>query len=156
MSEEHWIWRSDHVISSDTGAGRRVLEEVLDQLKAQHWVPRDIFAVHLAMHEALVNAIVHGNKLAPDKHVHISCRIAPCLVRIEIADEGNGFDPTNVPDPTDPDRLESPTGRGVMLIKAFMSRVEFNEQGNQVALEKRRAGETVSHGRRAPSCPASP
>jgi serine/threonine-protein kinase RsbW len=142
MSDEHWIWRSDRVIPSETAAGRRVLEEVLDQLKAQRWVPRDIFAVHLAMHEALVNAITHGNQLAADKCVQVSCRMSPNLVRIEITDEGNGFDPVSVPDPTDPDRLESPTGRGVMLIKAFMSRVEFNEKGNQVLLEKRRCGES--------------
>jgi serine/threonine-protein kinase RsbW len=138
MSEEHWIWRRDHVIPSDTAAGRRVLCEVLRELEARHWSRRDVFAVHLAMEEALVNAIKHGNRLDPDKHVRISCRMSPELIRVEISDEGAGFDPTSLPDPTDPDRLECPGGRGVLLMKAFMSRVEWGGSGNRVLLERKR------------------
>jgi serine/threonine-protein kinase RsbW len=138
MSQEQWIWRRDHVIPSDTAAGRRVLSEVLRQLELRRWCPRDIFAVHLAMEEALVNAITHGNRLDPDKHVRISCRMSPELIRVEISDEGPGFDPTTVPNPTDPDRLECPSGRGVLLMKAFMSRVEWGGSGNRVLLERKR------------------
>lgn len=138
MSEEQWIWRRDHVIESDTAAGRRVLDEVLQELQARHWCQRDVFAVHLAMEEALVNAIIHGNRLARDKHVRISCRMSPELIRVEISDEGPGFDPDALPDPTDPERLGCPGGRGVMLIKAFMSRVEWGGSGNRVLLEKDR------------------
>jgi serine/threonine-protein kinase RsbW len=138
MSEEQWIWRRDHVIESDTAAGRRVLDEVLQELQARHWCQHDVFAVHLAMEEALVNAIIHGNRLARDKHVRISCRMSPELIRVEIADEGPGFDPDTLPDPTTPDRLGCPGGRGVMLMKAFMSRVEWGESGNRVVLERRR------------------
>jgi len=138
MSEERWIWRRDHVIPSDTAAGRRVLNEVLQELQARHWSPHDVFAVHLAMEEALVNAITHGNRLDPQKQVHICCRMSPRLVRVEISDEGPGFDPSTLPDPTDPDRLELPSGRGVMLMKAFMSRVEYGGPGNRVILEKER------------------
>ena len=92
MSEQ-WIWRCDHVIPSDAAAGRQVLEELLDQLEAQHWRQHDIFSVHLAMEEALVNAIHHGNRLDAGKRVHVSCRISPDRVRVEITDEGRGFDP---------------------------------------------------------------
>ena len=138
MSEEQWIWRRDHVIESDTAAGRRVLDEVLQELQARHWCQRDVFAVHLAMEEALVNAIIHGNRLARDKHVRISCRMSPELIRVEISDEGPGFDPDALPDPTDPDRLGCPGGRGVLLMKAFMSRVEWGGSGNHVLLEKDR------------------
>ena len=138
MSEEHWIWRRDHVIESDTAAGRRVLDEVLQELQARHWCQRDVFAVHLAMEEALVNAIIHGNRLARDKHVRISCRMSPELIRVEISDEGPGFDPDAIPDPTDPERLQCPGGRGVLLMKAFMSRVEWGGSGNCVLLEKER------------------
>jgi serine/threonine-protein kinase RsbW len=138
MSTEQWIWRRDHVIPSDTAAGRRVLDEVLAELEARHWSQHDVFAVHLAMEEALVNAIKHGNRTDPDKQVRVRCRMSPKLIRVEICDEGPGFNPESLPDPTDPDRLECPGGRGVMLMKAFMSRVEFNEQGNRVLLEKRR------------------
>lgn len=138
MSQPQWIWQCDRTIPSETAAGRQILDEVLQQLKAQHWLPHDVFSVHLAMHEALVNAILHGNRLDAAKRVHVSCRLGPELVRIEIADEGEGFSPNCVPNPTDPDRIESPNGRGVMLMRAFMSQVDYNDRGNCVVLEKRR------------------
>ena len=136
--KQPWIWRRDHMIPSDTGAGRRVTDEVLREMEAQDWIPHDIFGVHLAMEEALVNAIRHGNRMDVAKQVHVSCRMSPELIRIEITDEGAGFNPDAIPDPTNPDRLESPSGRGVMLMKAFMSRVEYSATGNHVVLEKQR------------------
>ena len=57
-------------------------------------------------------------------------------IRIEITDEGRGFDPSALPDPTCGDHLHAPCGRGVMLMRAFMSRVEFNARGNAVIMEK--------------------
>jgi serine/threonine-protein kinase RsbW len=138
MSEQ-WIWRCDHVIPSDTMAARRVLDEVLQALESQHWQQRDVFSVHLAMEEALVNAIHHGNHLDTAKHVRVICLVSPDRVRIEIIDEGGGFAPAAVPDPTCPERLHTCCGRGVMLMKAFMSRVEFSSVGNHVVLEKDRS-----------------
>ena len=141
MAKEHWIWRCDRTIPSDTGAGRAVLRELLGQLQAGHWAENDVFDIHLAAEEALVNAIKHGNRYAPDRRVRIRCRLADKLIRIEITDEGDGFDPSKIPNPTDRDRLETPGGRGVMLMKAFMSRVEYNARGNRVVLEKSRGKE---------------
>ena len=138
MSDKHRIWQCDHMIPSQAGAGRRVLDEVLDELKSHGWGEHDIFGIHLAMEEALVNAITHGNRLDEDKQVRISCRMSPELVRIEITDEGEGFDPAAVPNPTDPGRLEAPGGRGVLLMRSFMSRVEYNAPGNRVVMEKQR------------------
>jgi serine/threonine-protein kinase RsbW len=136
MSDQQWIWRCDRKIPSDTGIGRQVMEEVLDQLQSHHWFEHDIYSVRLAMEEALVNAIAHGNKNCRDKHVQICCDIGPEVIRIQITDEGKGFKPGDVPDPRDPDGLIRPGGRGVMLMKAFMSRVEFNDAGNSVVMEK--------------------
>ncbi len=99
---------------------------------------RDIFAVHLATEEALVNAIYHGNDSDEAKRVHVVCRLSGDRIRIEIGDEGGGFDPAALPDPTTNDQLHVPCGRGVMLMRAFMSRVEFNEHGNVVVMEKDR------------------
>jgi len=138
MSEDHWIWQCEHVIPSDTASGRRVLGEVLGQLRSGRWDAHDLFSVHLAMEEALVNAIQHGNRFDQDKQVRITCRISPNLVRIEISDEGPGFDPAVIPDPTDAAHIASPGGRGVMLIKAFMTRVQYDASGNRVILEKER------------------
>jgi serine/threonine-protein kinase RsbW len=137
---EHWIWRCDHVIPSDPIAGRRILEEVLRQLESRHWRQHDIFSVHLAMEEALVNAIYHGNRLDAAKQVWVTCRVSPDRVRIEITDEGCGFNPGELPDPTCPELVHAAGGRGVMLMKAFMSRVEYSAPGNHVILEKDRGG----------------
>ena len=136
MSEEQWIWRCEHTIPSEMAAGRRILDEVLEQLHLRRWSQHDVFSVHLAMEEALVNAITHGNRLDPQKQVQVGCRISAEMIRIEITDQGEGFDVNSVPDPTDPDRLESPSGRGMLLMRAFMSRVEYNATGNSVVMEK--------------------
>ena len=102
------------------------------------WGRRDIFGVHLAVDEALVNAILHGNASDERKHVRFCCRISPRKIRVEITDEGPGFDPESLPDPTTPAHLGCPGGRGVLLMRAFMGHVEFLGRGNHVVLQKER------------------
>ncbi len=138
-SHEPWTWQCENIFPSDTRTGRRILEEVLKELEVQHWTHRDIFCVHLAVYEALINAIVHGNHEDHSKKVHFVCRVSPHLVRVEITDEGPGFAPDSLPDPTDDAFLDQPCGRGVLLMRAFMSRVSFNPQGNHVVLERDRS-----------------
>jgi serine/threonine-protein kinase RsbW len=130
-------WSREVDLPSQRGASRIVTDDLLEQLGIYGWSPSDIFAIHLAAEEAIVNAIVHGNKLDPAKQVHVSCEVTPDLARIRITDEGEGFDPSQVPDCTADDRLEMPGGRGVMLMKSFMTRIEYNAKGNSVLLEKR-------------------
>ena len=129
-------WRHELDLPSERGASRLVMDELLGQLGAQGWSETEIFGIHLAAEEALVNAIVHGNKLDPAKRVHVACEVSPERVWIEILDQGDGFDPNAVPDCTADDRLEVPSGRGVMLMKSFMTRVEYNSRGNGVVLER--------------------
>jgi serine/threonine-protein kinase RsbW len=145
MSSEQWIWQCEHRIPSHSGEGRRVQQEILDEIGRQRWPPHDVFSVHLAMEEALANAIKHGNKSDYNKSIRIRCLLWPERIRIEVADEGAGFSPLSVPNPTDPSRLASPSGRGIMLMRSFMTRVEFNQRGNQITLEKQRspAGELL-------------
>ena len=131
------IWTREIDLPSQRGASRLVTDELLEQLGVHGWSPSDIFAIHLAAEEAIVNAIVHGNKLDPAKRVSVSCEVTPTVARIRITDEGDGFDPGQVPDCTAEDRLEMPGGRGVMLMKSFMTRIEYNAKGNSVLLEKR-------------------
>ena len=138
MTDERWTWSLERQIPSDTAAGKQVVDELLEQLKQHDWVEHDIFGVHLAVEEALVNAIKHGNQHASDKSVNISYKMSPTRLRIQITDEGDGFDPDQVPDPTDEENLECPSGRGLMLMRSFMSRVEYNPQGNCVVMEKLR------------------
>ena len=137
-SNNTWTWQCDQVIPSDAAIGRQLLDDVLRQLEVLHWGRRDIFGVHLAVDEALVNAIFHGNGLDATKHVRFCCRVSPQKIHVEITDEGPGFDPDRLPDPTTPCRLGCPGGRGVLLMRAFMSRVEFRKRGNRVVLEKDR------------------
>ena len=71
------------------------------------------------------------------KKVTVECYLDEDVVRIVIQDEGEGFDPNDVPDPTLPENLDKPSGRGVMLMKAFMDDVIYNDVGNQLTFIKR-------------------
>ena len=132
-------WQCEMAIPSQVGAGRGVLDKIVGRLEQEHWPKHDVFGVQLAMEEALINAIKHGNRLDPTKQVHVLFCLSPDVVRIEIVDEGPGFDPVALPDPTDPRHIESPGGRGVLLMRRFMSRVEFHAAGNHVVMEKQRS-----------------
>ncbi len=129
-------WRREIDLPSERGVSRLVTDDLLEQLGIHGWSPSDIFAIHLAAEEAIVNAIVHGNKLDPAKKVRVSCEVSAGRVCIQIDDEGEGFDPAAVPDCTLEERLDVPSGRGVMLMRSFMTRIEYNAKGNGVVLEK--------------------
>jgi serine/threonine-protein kinase RsbW len=138
MSED-WIWIKEEQIPSDTGEARKILDELLSELAQRQWAEEDTFGIHLAVEEALMNAIKHGNQRDPEKHVSVDYRLSGDLLRVLVEDEGQGFDPNAVPDPTLEENLELPSGRGLMLMRTFMSRVEFNEKGNRVLMEKQRS-----------------
>ncbi|MCA9000095.1 MAG: ATP-binding protein [Planctomycetaceae bacterium] len=126
-------------ISSNTSEGHEVQQRILSTLESLHYSSKDLFGVKLALEEAIVNAIKHGNGLDPDKQVHIHCEADRHSLKVTIEDEGEGFDPEDVPDPTDDENLEKPSGRGVMLMRAFMTSVEYNDRGNRVRLVKERS-----------------
>ena len=140
-SDHTWTWIAEKVIPSETGAGKQVLDDLLANLEAHQWQPHDIFGIHLAMEEALVNAIRHGNRNDATKHVHVCCKLSTQRLWIRIVDEGPGFNPEMVADCTDIENLDVPSGRGIMLMRSFMSRVEYNERGNGVEMEKERAAD---------------
>ena len=83
------------------------------------------FGIRLAIEEAIINAIKHGNKLDPSKFVEVRYTIDEEHFLVEIEDEGPGFDPENVPDPTSPENIERPSGRGLLLMKAYMTECDF-------------------------------
>lgn len=93
--------------------------------------------VLIALDEAIVNAIKHGNKCDPRKAVHIIAEFNFEGVRFVIADEGVGFERESVPDPTEPCRLLEPNGRGLLLINHIMDEVRFNQCGNRLEMFKR-------------------
>ncbi len=132
-------WSTDLTLPSIRGAGKEFIAALLDELKQHHWTDHEIFGVHLAVEEAVVNAIKHGNQLDETKQVHIRCKLSADNLWVEIIDEGCGFNPNEVPDCTAHENLEIPNGRGIMLMRSFMSKVEYSPSGNCVILEKIRA-----------------
>lgn len=142
MSENGWIWCYERRISSDPAESRRVIALLLEELNRRNWGENDLFAVHLAFEEAMVNAIKHGNRKDASKSVQVACRLKLDRIEIQITDEGSGFDPDLVPDPTDDENLEIPSGRGMMLMRCFMTALQYNQKGNSVTMEKVRGAET--------------
>lgn len=128
--------RFEVVIPSDYEAGQSVVERVISSLDQAGFAPRDVFGIRLSLDEAVTNAIKHGNKLSPDKTVRIDFQLNAQGVRIEIEDQGPGFCPADVPDPTAEENLERPSGRGLMLMRQFMTRIEYSAKGNLVVMEK--------------------
>jgi serine/threonine-protein kinase RsbW len=144
MSKLSSDWSADLTIPSAYAAGKTVIEQLLSALRTAQWSEHEIFGVHLAVEEALVNAIRHGNGLDESKYVRANFRLSADHLWVEIMDEGAGFDPEELPDPTDYDNIECPCGRGVLLMRNFMSRVEYNDRGNRVVMEKHRDGKRAS------------
>ena len=117
----------------------RAVRIVLETLTRQGYSESSRFAVRLAMEEALSNAFKHGHKGLPDSTpVRLSYASGPAELRLTIEDRGPGFDPAVVPDPTLDDNLEVPSGRGLMLIRAYMTSVEFSPSGNRLTMVYRK------------------
>lgn len=79
-----------------------------------------------ALREAVANAVRHGNQQDPGRVVKITYEIVNSTVTIRVEDEGEGFDPEDIPDPTDPENLLRPSGRGIFYMRQFMNRVDFD------------------------------
>lgn len=133
-------WMLERTIPSDPAVSRGIVDELLSQLRAHRWTEHDVFGIHLSLEEAMMNAIKHGNRYATDKRVHVACQLRTDSVWIRVTDEGPGFDPAAVRDCTEDEGLEATSGRGVMLIRSFMSTVEWSDRGNCVTMVKSRAG----------------
>jgi serine/threonine-protein kinase RsbW len=96
----------------------------------------DVFGILLALEEALVNAIKHGNQNDKQKKVTIRWRVTKDEVLFVITDEGKGFNPEDVPNPLEVENLERPCGRGLLLMRHYMTEVEYIPPGNKVRLRK--------------------
>jgi len=127
------------VIPSDFESARRVEGFLLGAIARHHYSEVSSFAVRLAVEEAVTNAIKHGNRLDPAKTITIDLDVDGRQVAISVTDQGGGFDPSGVPDPTTDENIEKPSGRGIMLMRAYMDRVEYSPVGNQVRMLKRKA-----------------
>ena len=132
-------WTLDTTLSSRRGGHLECLKTVLAQLAVFGWKGRDLFAVEMALEESLSNAIRHGNKHDESKKVFFQCEASPKRFWAKVRDEGPGFDPNTIPDCTDDQHIEACGGRGVMLVRAYMTSVQHNDSGNCVTMEKLRS-----------------
>jgi len=140
MSEHRWNWSAEKRLPSTKGAHIPLMEEILQELERLGWAKecRDHFGIEMALEESMSNAIRHGNRYDASKQVLVECKASADRFWLRVTDEGNGFQPKEVPDSTAAENLECLGGRGLALMKAYMTHVEYNKRGNCVTMEKTR------------------
>jgi serine/threonine-protein kinase RsbW len=135
------------VVPNDLYSARRSEERIMAELARCKYGADVTFAIKLALEEALTNAVKHGNDNDSSKQLIVRYSVTPERTVIVVRDEGHGFAPNRVPDPTADENLERPSGRGIMLMQAYMTRVYFSEAGNEVwLLKENRGGRSASTG----------
>jgi serine/threonine-protein kinase RsbW len=121
---------------SDRDKAHDVEKQILDVAEAKGFGGDSFFALRIALEEALMNAIKHGNRMDPHKKVHVEAHVTQGRVEITVEDEGPGFDRTCVPDPTAEENLHKCSGRGILLIEAYMSNVKWDRGGRRLKMVK--------------------
>jgi len=113
----------------------RIVESFIDQAKEKYELSDDIYGnIIIAITESVNNAIVHGNQSDKNKNVHLSLEVDDSNISFTVEDEGNGFDFHDLPDPTAPENIDQPGGRGIFLIKHLADEVSFFADGNKVKI----------------------
>lgn len=132
---EHMVFR----VANDRATISAAENGLLQALDRYEYAKASRFAVRLALEEALTNAFRHGHRTLPcDTPVTVDLVVGPQEVTITVEDQGPGFSPDDVPDPTLDENLDKPAGRGLMLMRAYMASITYNERGNRVTLVYRR------------------
>lgn len=120
---------------NDRQAISELIDAILEQAVDAGLKDAAIFAVRLAIEEAITNAFVHGHEhVDPSLSIQVEYKVRNKEIQIAIEDQGPGFVPKEVPDPTLMENLSKPFGRGVMLMKAYMTEVLYNSKGNRVKM----------------------
>jgi len=124
-------------LPSDLSLMDGVLEYLQERVSKLGLIQPERSNLFIALDEAFVNAVKHGNKNNPNKLLRITAELSPKEACFTVEDEGEGFDIGDIPDPCDPKNLFRTSGRGVLLIYNIMDEVEYNAQGNRVKMVKR-------------------
>jgi serine/threonine-protein kinase RsbW len=112
-----------------------IVEKLIDEISTRYNIHSDVYGkLLLAVVEGVNNAIVHGNKLQKDKDVVVEYDVNDEEILFQISDSGEGFDYSNLPDPTTPENIERTHGRGIFLMNHLSDKLEFNEPGNMVKM----------------------
>jgi serine/threonine-protein kinase RsbW len=113
----------------------RVVETAIDDITNEYGINKENYGkILVSALEAVNNAIVHGNKSDKKKYVSIELFLQDEIFQITVEDEGNGFKPGEIPDPTKPENIESINGRGIFLMSRLADEIEFNRKGNKVKM----------------------
>jgi serine/threonine-protein kinase RsbW len=131
--------RAQHLRIHTPAELRPFLDQLENRMRVLGYPCSDLFAVKLAVQEATVNAFRHGNAGDPTRSIQLRSLVTAAEVLLEVEDQGPGFDPDRVPDPLAPENLNRPGGRGLFLMRVYMSWVSFNHPGNRVTLARRRS-----------------
>ena len=139
LGSQSWTWTREHTFPSDMAAAHSLIGEVMTMVRSDQWSEKDLFALELVLEETLTNAVKHGNNSDPSKVVKFDCKLNQRKIYVRVEDEGTGFDVRALPDPREPENQLTVSGRGVLLITHFATKVEWNERGNVVEFEKERS-----------------
>lgn len=122
-------------VPSDASLIEHVVRHVASQCRDfRGFAPRTLVNLRIALSEALSNAMIYGNRQEADRRVQVHAHVDAFRIEVKVVDEGPGFELQEIPDPTRPDALESPGGRGLFLLHKLADEVEYNECGNSVTL----------------------
>jgi len=113
----------------------RIIESFIDNAKDKFNLNDDIYGnIMISVTESVNNAIIHGNRKDKDKNVKISLTLNEGMIKFKIADQGSGFDYASLPDPTSPENIEKPGGRGIFLMRHLADEIDFEDDGRIVEL----------------------
>jgi serine/threonine-protein kinase RsbW len=113
----------------------KLVEAFIDQTRAKFDITDDVYGnIMIAVTEAVNNAILHGNNANPTKQVQVRLEMDDTQAHFSIMDEGDGFDHTTLPDPTSPEFVDLPGGRGIFLIRHLADEVKFDKDGTDVRI----------------------
>ena len=124
-------------LASDMLAVEEFCQKLVADASKQGFSEDDTFGIHMALEEAMINAVKHGNAGDQNKKLTVEYLVTQEVFDLTITDQGTGFVPEDVPDPRDEENLQKLSGRGILLIRAYMDVVEYNKTGNQLHISKR-------------------
>ena len=113
----------------------KLVKQWVDKIAIEYQVCDALYPdILISLTEAVNNAIHHGNKGDQQKKIYLVCKVKGDKLKFEVKDEGQGFDPDDIPDPTSLERIEQESGRGVMIMKTLATKVEFKKSGSKVEM----------------------
>ncbi|MBL7072227.1 MAG: ATP-binding protein [Candidatus Omnitrophica bacterium] len=125
-----------NVIPTNSRLLKKISKKLIKLLKKAEIDEEIIFDIHVSLEEALRNAMMHGNKLDIRKKIMVEAELEPSIMKIAVEDEGGGFNPSKLPDPTHSENLLKENGRGIYLMRHLMDEVKFENSGRRVTMTK--------------------